>query len=309
MRKKRKPRHRAKHARKNTTRVWPVVLLAVIVTVIALIAVFGQDIANFFKARDTQDELQELYRGANAGSILDMLMPRAIAEELPDMPIVPPQDELVVHEDFEELYEKNPHIVGWLSAGESIDYPVVQHDNEFYLEHDYFGKEDSNGTLFVNAANNLNPRDSILLIHGHNMKSGAMFGDLDYYREYDYLAEHPIITFRTIWDEEDVYYVPIAAFDASMTKGENGYFNIGKIRFEFDIPADENIPARSSELEEYIAQMREMSFWDSPVEADSTDQYITLVTCSYSHDNGRMMLVCRKLREGETTESIRGLFD
>lgn len=285
--------------------MWPVVLTAAIVTVLALLAVFGQEALEFFRAKDTQNELKELYRGTDAGMILDLIAPRAYAEG-EEMPAVPSEEELTIHADFEELYARNPHVIGWLSAGEDMDYPVVQHDNEFYLDHDYFGNGDDNGTLFVNAANKLNPRDSILLIHGHNMKSGAMFGDLDFFREYSYLCEYPIVTFRTIWDAEDVCYVPIAAFDASMDPGAYGYFNIGRIRFDFDIPADENTGMRSSELEAYIAQMRELSFWDSPVEADSTDAYITLVTCSYNHDDGRMMLVCRRLREGETVESITG---
>ena len=185
MQKERRPRHRAKHAGRTNARVWPVVLTAVIITVIALIAVFGQDIAEYFKAREKQNELRDLYRGANADSVWDILLPRACAEELP---AGQHEEELVIQEDFQELYEKNPHLIGWLSAGEDIDYPVVQHDNEFYLNHDYFGEDDKNGTLFVNAANQLHPRDSILLIHGHNMKSGAMFGDMDYFREYDYLC-------------------------------------------------------------------------------------------------------------------------
>lgn len=299
-----KNHYRPKHVKNSGTRVWPVVLAAVIVTVVALIAVFGQEVVEYFKARDTQNELQDLYRGAN--SAWDLLSPRAYAEELLN---APPGEEPVIHEDFIELYEKNPHLIGWLSAGEKIDYPVVQYDNEYYLHHDYFGNADDNGTLFVNAANHINPRDSILLIHGHNMKSGAMFGDLDCFRDYDYLCEYPIVTFRTIWDEEDVCYVPIAAFDASMNPDANGYFNIGRIRFDFDIAADEDMPARSSELEAYIEAMRELSFWKAPVEADSTDQYIMLVTCSYSHDDGRMMLVCRKLREDENQESVRKWFE
>lgn len=302
---KRKPRHRAKHMKQNRTRVWPVVLAAVLVTVIALTIVFGKDAIQYFRAKDTQNELQDLYRGVKMGSVWDAILPRAYAEELP---AVTPEQEPEIHEDFSGLFAQNPHVVGWLSAGEEIDYPVVQYDNEFYLDHDYFGKSDNNGTLFVNAANRLNPRDSILLIHGHNMKSGAMFGDLDKFREYSYLCEHPIITFRTIWDAEDVCYVPVAAFDASMNPDADGYFDITRIRFDFDIPEDENGEARSSELEEYIAGMRELSFWDSPVEADSTDEFITLVTCSYSHDNGRMMLVCRRLRDGETADDIKGQF-
>lgn len=298
-------KRRSQSAGHSSTRVWPVVLAAVIITAAALTVVFGKDAMQYFRAKDKQNELQDLYRGAQTGSAWNVILPRAFAEELP---AVPPEQETAIHEDFAALYEQNPHVVGWLSAGVTIDYPVVQSDNEFYLDHDYFGEPDSNGTLFINAANRFEPRDSILLIHGHNMKSGAMFGDLDNFRGYSYLSEHPVVTFRTIWDDEDVYYVPVAAFDASMNPGAEGYFNIGRIRFDFDLPADADSDARSSGLEEYIAQLRELSFWDSPVEADSTDEFIALVTCSYSHDDGRLVLVCRRLRDGETADDIRGQF-
>ena len=279
-------------------RVWPVVLAAAIVTAAALTALFGQDVINRFRADSTQNELQELYKG---GSLRDWLLPTACAEGLPE--------EKTVHEDFAELYAQNPHLVGWLSLGEDIDYPVVQHDNSYYLEHNFFGNSDANGTIFVNAANELEPRDSVLLIHGHNMKSGAMFGDLDLYRGTAYLKQYPIVSLRMLDAAEADLYVPIAAFDASMNPEANGYFDLTRIRFDYDQPTDDPEVWRSSELEAYIREVRELSMWDSPVEADSTDRFIVLVTCSYSHDDGRMMLVCRQLRETETAESVAAMFE
>lgn len=290
------------------TRVWPVVTTAVVITIIALAAVFGQDAIRYFRAKDTQDQLKDMYKGSSAASIWDAFFPGAAAEEAQELSADSAENEPEIQEDFTELYAQNPHLVGWLSAGDRIDYPVVQYDDEYYLNHDYFGNEDSGGTLFVNSANRFNPRDSILLIHGHNMKNGTMFGGMNSFRQYDYLSKYPIVSFRTIWDAEDVYYTPVAAFDASMNPSANGYFDITNIRFDFDIPADEDSGPKSSELENHIAQMRELSIWNSPVEADSTDEYITLVTCSYQHDNGRMMLLCRKLRSGETPEDISELY-
>ena len=53
-----------------------------------------------------------------------------------------------MQEDFARLYEENPDVIGWLTAGETIDLPVVQRDNEYYLSHNYFGEWDSNGTVY-----------------------------------------------------------------------------------------------------------------------------------------------------------------
>ena len=290
------------HSQSARRRVWPVVLLASVITVAALAWLYGPDVMNHFRASNTQNSLQQLYKGADKSSIWDALFPSACAEEMEAIS----QDAPVVHSDFAALYAQNPHLVGWLNAGDRIDYPVVQYDNSFYLEHNFFGDADINGTLFLNEANQLDPRDSVLLIHGHNMRSGDMFGSLNRYREESYLAEYPIVTFRTISDDQDVYYTPIAAFDASMTTGAAGYFDITRIRFDFE--PDENGRLVSSELEEYIAEMRGMSLWNAPVEADSTDEYIALVTCSYIHDDGRFTLVCRKLRADETADGIRALY-
>ena len=286
--------------------VAPVVLAAVVITLAALGLLFGPDAIHAIRGRATQSDLQELYRGKKT-SLMDWLLPTANAEEVQPEATAQP---LAVHEDFADLYEANGHLVAWLTAGEKIDYPVVQYDNTFYLDHDFFGREDTAGTLFVNASNRLDPRDSILLIHGHNMRVGTMFGDLDYFREYKYARKYPIVTFRMINDPEDVYYVPIACFDASMDPDEEGYFDITRVRFEFDVPAEtpEDKP-KSTALEQYIAGLREQSHWRSPAAADSTDEYIMLVTCSYLQDDGRTVLVCRKLRDNETPESIDEKFN
>jgi len=289
---------------KTKKRVWPVILAAVLITVLALGMVFGPDAVAYFRAKDTQQQLQDLYRGAG-----NWLFPTAQAEEIILASLAEEPQPLVVHEDFADLYAVNPHLIGWITAGGSIDYPVVQHDNEFYLEHDFYGKEDNNGTIFLNGGNRLSPRDSVLLLHGHNMKSGAMFGDLDFFRDFAYLSKYPIVRWRTIADEEDALYTPVALFDASMNPDAQGYFNIGRIRFNFDVPATEDFPLpRSTDLESHIAAMRSLSFWDAPVPADSTDEYLALVSCSYNHDDGRLTLVCRKLRADETEESVRALY-
>jgi len=83
-----------------------------------------------------------------------------------------------VQEDFLSWYEENPDFVGWLTAGDNIDHPVVQRDNDYYLHHDYYGNDSEDGILFVNEFNLLWPRDWMVIIHGHHMKSGAMFGRL-----------------------------------------------------------------------------------------------------------------------------------
>lgn len=218
-----------------------------------------------------------------------------------DQPVVedreiPNLEEMEVQKDFEEMFELNNDLVGWLTAGADIELPVVQYDNMYYLDHDFYGKIDEAGTLFINELNLVWPQDRNLLFHGHNMKSGAIFGNLDDFRELDYLKENPIVTFRTIYDEEPVLYVPVALFDASMNEGAEGYFDIGRITFKSD-----------DEFVKFANDCIACSLYSTPFDVQPEDNLITLITCSYSHDNGRFMVVCRSLRDDETIQSVADL--
>ena len=254
-----------------------------------------------------------------------------------------PGPDLPVSGDFLDWVEVNPHMVGWLQAGAGISYPVVQYDNDFYLHHDFYDRPDENGTLFVNEYNSLWPRDSMILIHGHNMKSGAMFGTLLQYENYDYLAAWPLINFRTIFDDDNVYYTPVAAFNASMVEDTPYYFNLawllideGPDEPETDEPeTDEEGPGEAETDEEepveeitvfgedteearkeryrkrfdiFMEAVTERSRWIAPVSYNADDDLLVLVTCSYYYEDGRFMLVCRKLRDYETAEEILELY-
>ena len=85
--------------------------------------------------------------------------------------------------------EPYPDVRGWLTIQESgIDYPVLQsnaEDPEYYLRRDYQGNYDINGSLFLQADCILGESGN-LTIYGHNMNSGAMFGNLDQYSSYEY---------------------------------------------------------------------------------------------------------------------------
>ncbi len=207
-------------------------------------------------------------------------------------------DPTEIQSDFAELLAVNDDLVGWLKAGAEIDFPVVQSDNEYYLTYDFEKHPNSNGAVFLNSGCTLYPRDQILMLHGHNTSRGRMFGTLKEFMDPRYLRDYPIVSFRTIYDAQDVFYTPVLIFNASMLPGENGYFDIKHFNFE-----------TKEELAEYLAEMQALSEWKPLVDVTADDRLLMLVTCSYYHTDGRMMMVCRALREGETPESIRELYE
>ena len=216
-----------------------------------------------------------------------------------DMPIaVDTPRERVLQSQFEALYAQNSDLIGWIRMADSVDYPVLYRDNSFYMDHDFYGQYSQAGSIFLDARNNADMNDSAMLIYGHNMRSGEMFGDLDAYRETAYLCKYPIISLQSAWESEPRQYVLISLFDASMNKSDPSYIKIIRTAFETD-----------AEKQGFIDEMRARSIYDIPLEADANDQLLTLVTCSYSHDNGRFLLFARELRDGETEESIMQQFE
>ena len=219
---------------------------------------------------------------------LALLTGCALAEPVAEATLPPMQ------ESFAELYAQNPHVVGWLEMDPDIALPVVQWDNSFYMDHDFDGNESVAGTLFVDSRNTLWPQDDHILIYGHNMKDGSMFGSLNNYRNVGFLRATTCIQFNTIYG--DAQYVPFAPFDASMTKDDPNYFKLIRLNFSEEQPFDA-----------FLEDVQSRSLFNIPVDVNEDDQLLSLVTCSYSMDNGRFIIMCRKLREDETPEQMEAL--
>lgn len=97
-----------------------------------------------------------------------------------DAPV--PQQGYTSPVDFEMLKKLNPDIYAWIDIPNTdISYPVVQSatDDSFYLDHDSDKKKSANGAIFSeHMYNDTTFDDNVTVLYGHNMKSGAMFGDL-----------------------------------------------------------------------------------------------------------------------------------
>ncbi len=219
-----------------------------------------------------------------------------------DVPLPTPNEDTIVYalptepppqESFAELLRYNPDTVGFLTIGGIVDLPVVQreNDNEYYLTHAYSGEEAREGALFLDGANRLS--DENLIVYGHNMRNGTMFGKLSSFGEREFLLENAVVRFDTLY--ENALYVPFAMFEASMDENDAHYFDVRQIVFD------------ETSFELFVLKLRGRSVFDVPVEVEYGDQLLTLVTCSYNDDDGRYIVALRKLREGETEEEMRAL--
>ena len=80
--------------------------------------------------------------------------------------------------DFESLKKKNSDTVAYIKVNNTkIDYVVVKgKDNDYYLHHNFNKKWNVAGWVFADYHNKFDESDKNIVIYGHNMKNGSMFG-------------------------------------------------------------------------------------------------------------------------------------
>lgn len=189
---------------------------------------------------------------------------------------------------YEALYQQNSDLIGWIEIeGTPINYPVMytQKDGEYYLHRDFNREYEYSGLPFIDASCSVYPRSTNLILYGHNMKSTTMFSSLINYKDESYFREHPTIHFDTIYEEAD--YQILSVFYSQVYKKSDQVFKY----YQF---IDANTKA---EFETTLAQIKELSIYDTKVQADFGDLFITLSTCSYHTENGRFVVVAKKIKE------------
>lgn len=83
--------------------------------------------------------------------------------------------------EFELLKRINPDIIGWLYIPQiDLDQPILK--GEKYLSLDYEGNYDKVGSIFTYDSTNEMLSDTHIILFGHNMNSGQMFGNLDQFQ-------------------------------------------------------------------------------------------------------------------------------
>ena len=189
---------------------------------------------------------------------------------------------------LEELKKQNNDIVAWLEIPNTeINYPVLQTtDNEYYMTHTYKKEYSSDGSIFLDKDYDWDLPSSNLLIYGHNNRNGNMFEDLLKYEDESYYKEHPTIEFTTL--DEDCEYEIISVFKSRVYyKSEQNVF-----RYYFFINAE-----NEEEYNYYVEESKKASLYDIGKIAEYGEQLLTLSTCEYSQEDGRFVIVARKISQ------------
>ena len=234
------------------------------------------------------------------------------AETEPPETTTTPPPPLVMREgdDIAYMYSQNNDTVGWLKiGGTAVNTVVVQgEDNDFYLNHDFYGNSRQAGFVYADFRNVINDysfnQSDNITIYGHNQADGSMFGTLQYYNitkpntsRFSFYQEHPTFTFSNLY--EDYTYKIVAMFVSESTASQS---RDGVIFDPHNFVIFSKDAADKRSFENFVKNINERSEVLTGVDMQEGDKFMTLSTCSNEFDNSRFIVIGRRVRDGESTE-------
>ena len=121
------------------------------------------------------------------------------------------------------------------------------------------------------------------------MNNGSMFGNLINYSDKAYWETHKYVEFDTLL-ERNRYVIFAAFYSAEWREGEEGFRYNADIRYKID-------------ADMWLESIEENRLYKTGVDVAFGDEFLTLTTCARDfRRDGRFVLVCRKLREGEKSK-------
>lgn len=185
--------------------------------------------------------------------------------------------------DFDALKAVNPDTVGWIKIeGTTIDYPVVQTDNnEKYLYTTFEGEESQWGAVFLDYTYNFNrvpkAQNSVLYGHSHNIQKSSTFGDLHSYLDESFFKAHQTIEYDRIGDP-----------------GKWEIFSVYKTEADYDYRRPDF--AGDEDFLSYFQRIQARSLYKTDVVLEPDDEILTLSTCVFDMDDGRLVVTARKIK-------------
>lgn len=202
----------------------------------------------------------------------------------------------------DKLLEMNSEIVGVINIpGTKVNYPVVQcADNDKYLNIGITGKEERVGAIFLDYRNRFDhvidgklaeENSDNLIIYGHNMMDGSMFGTLKQYRNnVNYYGEHPIINLNSNYKMYKYKIFAIFIVDAE-DKTDTAFECWNQLNFSGE-----------EEFYNFVNEAKRRTIRLNDVDVKYGDKLLTLSTCNGIFGEsgpGRLMVMARLVRDGE----------
>ncbi|MBE5818624.1 MAG: class B sortase [Clostridiales bacterium] len=237
---------------------------------------------------------------------MQSLLPSATPEPTPEVTVTPeptpvptpeptptpiPTPDVSVEDLYASLRQQNEDMIGWVSVdGTKINYPVMhtKSDIHYYLYKDFYGKYSAYGVPYVYGSYDLGEVDNIVL-YGHHMKNGSMFSNLIHYqrKKYNYWASHRYVNFDTFelgYGTYEIFAVINAKANNANDSTNYRYFS-EKVEFE-----------SKEDFDAFIKEVKRRDLFDTGITPQYGDDLLTLVTCEFTHKNGRLVVLARKVQ-------------
>ena len=186
--------------------------------------------------------------------------------------------------EYATLFTMNPDLVGWIKVDNTvINYPVMQTPGwqNYYLQRDFYEQYSKHGTIYVRETADIKEPSDNLTIYGHRMNDGTMFSDLLKYKDQDFFQQNPTITFNTIYEHHDYQIISVFIVDTT----DIDYF-----------PYYTYVDGDAKQFNNYVAQCKALSLYDTGVTAADGDKLITLSTCDDDIQTGRVVVVAKQIK-------------
>ena len=199
-------------------------------------------------------------------------------------------------DSFARLKEVNDDARGWITIYDTnIDYPVVQGSDDLeYASKDVFGKTSITGAIYLKTDNSEDLSDPYNVIFGHHMDNGAMFGDLEKYKDEDYFNSH-----NSGWLYAGGRFYRLDAFAVMMTDAyDENVYNIDALtisgRIDY-IYSNSKFYRRLSDSDREALELFEsegVAVLDELQESGDPAMVFALSTCESAITNGRIVVFC-----------------
>ena len=282
-------------------------LLAIFASVFLLSAVYlGGYLLENQKAEDEYDQLANIRdnateetQGAPATGNTESTEPNQGTVETK-----PP----VMLTELKPIYERNTDLIGWIKIdGVKVNHPVMQRpsDDDYYLTRDFYHQESIAGCMYVPKSCDVNKPSDNVVIYGHTLKTGAMFGKLSRYRNKDFWSENQTFTFDTLY-ERHTYQIFAVFKTAGKQFDDNG--NIWGYPYH-----RMNEFASEEAFNQFIADIKGAAFkgenpykgyayFDTGITPKYGDKLLCLSTCEYTMKdpdgtvNGRLVVMAVRIK-------------
>jgi SrtB family sortase len=279
-------------------------LFLLIVCIAALIFIFaGEE-----RDKKLNEELSDLHNENTTVKVVTTAPPATTTVPTvtePDVTTTPaPPPPLEISPDMQIFLDENPDSAGWINVPSGVDNIIMQTDNnEKYLDKDFDGHYSDAGTIFADFRCVINDYDENqsdnIVLYGHNQKNQTMFGTLKKYKitrannaGFKYYKENPTFTFSNLYKTYTYKIIAIFVIEVEPRQNPSGvifdyhnYVNFSKNGIYTYDKWQTNINAHTA--------------LDTGVEFNEDDKFITLSTCSNEFEPSRLVVVGRRVRDGE----------